>query len=181
MAQQREEREGPDPATIFVLITIVFVIVAMIGFAALFLIGRVNTSTSTDSGNIPYAINERPLPTVNRAVDLLFEQLGPFKRGPVTGTIQNYSATYTNGNNDKIDISGSQEVSFRAAQNDVAMVERNNKLTSVIQRQLNQDPSFIQTGGSGPVYLAWSHERWYFYIKASSQAALDAFMKVFRY
>ena len=180
MAQKREDRSGPDPVMIFVLITIAFVVVAVIGLGALFLIGRISGETASQQNAPPYDVLLRSVPTANRAVDLLPEQLGPFKRGPVTGTIQNFSASYANSN-DKIDISGSQAVSFRAAQADVGLVDHDNKLTNLVQRQLNQDPSYILTGGTGAVRFAWSHERWFFDVKASSQAALDAFMKVFKY
>ena len=180
MAQQREDRGGPDPITIFVLMSIVFVAVAMIAFAALFLIGRVNSATTSQQNLTPYNLFLRPVPNAERAVDLLAEQLGPFKRGPVTGTIQSFSATYTNGK-DKVDISGSRAVSFHAAQAEVGLAEHDSQLANVLQRQLNQDPSFILTGGPAQVRFIWSHERWMFDVKASSQAALDAFMKVFVY
>lgn len=179
MAQQRDNR-GPDPITIFVLMSIGFVVIAMIGFVVLLILGRTNAQVTIQQDTMPYDIILRPTPSAQRAVDLLPEKLGAFKRGPVTGTISQYQATYTNGK-DKIDISGSREVSFRAAQYDVSQINQTNSVPNVIQHQVNQNPSFILTGGTGPVRFIWSIDRWFFDVKASSQAALDAFMAVFKY
>jgi hypothetical protein len=170
-----------NPMTLIIVLSVVVVGIVVAIFAVLYIIGR-NTSDASQGVLVPYSIATRLVPTTTVVAEILPEQLGNFKRGPITGSIQNYKASYTNGT-DKIDLAGSQGVSLRAAQASVANIAQLGNSSSPIQHQLYRDPSFayILGSGTGPVRLAWSHDRWFFDVKADSQAALDRFMGVFKY
>jgi hypothetical protein len=169
----------PNPLMVFVILSIVFVGILLVGFILLFAVSRLTGSDSSSQGTMPYGIVARPIPAGGTVAELLPEKLGDFKRGPISGDIQSFSATYTGGSN-KIDFAGSRGVSLRAAQASVANIDRANNSKNN-QHQLNQDPSFVLIPGAGQVRLVWSHDRWLFDVTASSQAALDAFMSAFKY
>jgi hypothetical protein len=177
---KRRNDDGPNPAMIFIILSVVFVLLTVLAFGALLLLRQVNFQSALGGDTIPYNLAVRPVPNAKTAADLLPQTLGNFKRGAITGNIQDFQTTYTNGT-DKIQLSGSQTVSLVEAQAFVSMFEQANKLTGKENHLLNSDPSFVEIQGATLVQLAWSHNRYYFAIKAPSQAALDAFMQVFKY
>jgi hypothetical protein len=177
MAVQEPDRDPNSTVMIFIGISGILVLFAIILIIVLLVAGSA-IQTATSSG-IPYNIDKRPLPTVDRANDLLFENLGSFKRGPVKGAIHKFTATYISGEH-KIIISGSQAVSLRSAQASVSRIA-NDENRSGATRLLDGDPSYYFFDTNGVTRLSWSHDRWFFDVQASSKVALDEFMKVFRY
>jgi hypothetical protein len=175
------EDDAPNPFNVFIILSIIVVVIIMIIFAVLIMIGfsgaRSNTVRSQDG---PYGVALRPIPEFTQAIQILPETLGDFKRDKVTGTIKDFKTTYKKGN-DVIEIRGEQMVNVRAAQATVADLASTVGIGNSPYRQLNTDPSYFLTINNGAVRYAWSHNRWVFDIKANSQAALDDFMKVFKY
>jgi hypothetical protein len=107
-------------------------------------------------------------------------QLGKFKRTALKGTAQDFSATYASDTG-KIEITGTQSVSMRAAQVTVTDLANAAGRQGGSQR-LNSDPSYyLALPERGDVRFLWSHSQWVFDVKASSRVTLDEFMKVFKY
>jgi hypothetical protein len=178
MAQQQDEGRS-NVLLVFIGGSAVIVTLIVIGLITLFVISRVPTRPQP-SGSTPYDLAARVLPTVTGIVDVLPETLGTFKRTALSGGFETFSATYMSGK-DKITVVGSQAVSVRAAQASVAQAARTAS-GSVTSEQLNADPSYSFTSGDkGLVRLIWSHNRWFFDVQATSRAALDEFMKAFKY
>ncbi len=178
MTAHEHDDDGPSGMMVFIGVSAVFVVVAVIGCILLVVAGSVLPGFG-GSTHMPYNLDTRPLPAAAKAVDLLPETLGSYKRGPVNGNIQNFTVTYTSGDN-KIVLNGSQGVSLRAAQASVAQIAEAGQ-GSGSEKSLSGDPTYFMTSGDGPTRLAWSHDRWFFDIQASSKRALDDFMKGFRY
>jgi hypothetical protein len=178
MAQQR----GNDTTNIILILMAagaVFVVITMIIFIGAILI---NQTPSPSRGNDaePYNLGARPIPKNEKVGDILPAQLGKFKRTALKGTIQDFSATYASETG-KIEISGSQTVSMRAAQVTVADLANAAGRQGGSQR-LNSDPSYyLALPEKADVRLVWSHSQWVFDVKASSKAALDEFMTAFKY
>jgi hypothetical protein len=178
MAQQQDE-ERSNVFLIFIGGSAVIVTLIVIGLIILFAVSQMPTRPQS-SGSAPYSLAARLLPTVTGIVDLLPETLGTFKRTAISGGFETFSATYTSGK-DKITVAGSQAVSVRAAQASVAQAARIAG-GSVTGQQLNADPSYsLSSNAKGLVRLIWSHNRWFFDVQATSRAALDEFMKAFKY
>jgi hypothetical protein len=178
MAQMKDD-ERSNILLIFIAGSAVIVIVLLVVFVALVIISQV-APRALSSGPMPYGFAARPLPTAGAVPDILPDSLGKFKRSALDGGFDDFSATYTSGT-DKIRINGSQEVSMRAAQAVVMQFARTNSASTSVQ-QLNGDPSyFLSAPDKGPARLVWSRDRWFFDVQASSKAALDAFMSVFKY
>lgn len=173
--------DAPNPLNVFLLLSVAVVVVMMIGLGVLIVISLVNSSGNTARReNGPYNLLMRPVPELTQVREALPETIGEFKRGNLTGTIAEFSATYQKGEY-VIEIEGAQAVNVRAAQANVADVAEAGGSGTTPNQRLNTDPSFFLTTGSGSIRYAWSHNRWFFDIKASSQAALDEFMRVFKY
>ena len=177
--QQDDDNDGLNPLLIFAVISAIFVVVIMIIFIVVIVIGA-SAVTSSSKINGPYDVLSRPLPKVSSATALLPKQLGSFQRGTLNGTLDDYQTTYKSGDY-QIDISGSQAISVALAQAYVNKAMQAENTASIVLRQLNPDPSYYITSGKGPVHYVWSHYIWFFNVKANSQAALDEFMKVFKY
>ena len=173
--------DAPNPFNVFIILSIIVVVVVMIGFAILIMISVASSSSNTTRReNGPYGVVLRPIPEFNQATQVLPETLGEFKRDRLNGTIKEFKTTYRKGEH-VIEITGEQMVHVRAAQANVADLANTIGSGNTPYRQLNADPSYILTVGSGTIRYVWSHNRWFFDIKANSQAALDDFMKVFKY
>lgn len=182
MTNRRDDDDsGLNPLLIFAILSGILVLIVMVVFVIVIIAAASSTSTSrVATTNGPYNIAARPLPSVPNAATLLPKQLDKFQRGSLTGTLDNFKATYKNGDY-QIDISGTQAISVVLAQSYVDSALRKDGAAAIIQRQQNSDPSYYLTTGSGAIRLVWSHYRWFFDVKANSQAALDEFMKVFKY
>ncbi len=174
-----QEEERSNALLIFIGGSAVIVIILLIVIVALFVLSQI-APRALSSSPMPYGFTARPLPTVGAVPDLLPESLGPFKRTALSGGFDDFQATYTRGS-DTITLSGSQEVSTRAAQ--AVLAQRARSVGgSITSQQLNADPSYLLNAPEkGAARLAWSRGRWYFDVQASSRAALDAFMAVFKY
>jgi hypothetical protein len=158
-------------SAIFVIIIMIILLVGLVG-------SRVIQPAQPASTN-PYGIAQRPLPTASQLAELLPDKLGSFKRTSLSGSLADFSASYTDGK-DVVTIQGSQAVSTRAAQASLSMTA--SSMGSSGYQQLNADPSFVlQTREKGPARFVWSHSRWYFDVTAPSKALLDAFMQEFKY
>jgi hypothetical protein len=173
--------DAPNPFNIFIIMSIIVVVVVMIGFAILLMISVTSSnSNAVRRENGPYGVALRPIPEANQAVQVLPETLGDFKRDKLNGTIKEFKTVYRKGEH-TIEITGEQMVNLRAAQASVSDLANSVGAGNTPYRQLNADPSYVLTAGNGAIRYVWSHNRWFFDIKASSQAALDDFMKVFKY
>lgn len=173
--------QQPDNSTtmmLFAVISSVFVIIIVVVFVVAILAGNVANRQPT-AANL-YNVTTRPLPTVNKLSDLLPATLGRFKRGALSGSFQNFSATYQSGT-DSVKISGSQGISVQAALASVAQVATAAGHTG--NESLNVDPSYyLSTApGNGPARFAWSHYVWFFDAQAGTKTALDDFMTAFPY
>jgi hypothetical protein len=180
MANRQDNNDsGPNPLLIFAILSGILVIVVMIVFVVI-VIGGVTSTNKSPSSPDPYSVSTRPLPNVTNAGALLPKQLGKFQRGALTGTLDDYKATYKNGDY-QIEISGSQAISVPLAKALVNTALKADSAAAIVQRQVNSDPSYYLTNSQGAIHYVWSHYRWFFDVKANSQAALDEFMKVFQY
>jgi hypothetical protein len=175
------DNDAPNPFNVFIILSVIVVVVVMIGLGVLIAISLASSSNNAVSReNGPYNVSLRPIPQVTQAKDVLPESIGEFKRDNLTGTIKQFKATYKKGDQ-AIEIEGAQLINFRAAQANVTDVANTVGSGNTPYRKLNADPSYLLTVGTGAIRYAWSHERWFFDIKANSQTALDEFMKVFKY
>ncbi len=175
------ERDDDVSNTMLILLRVsgILVGIAVLVLVALFIYSRISSQTqNSDPG--PYNVATRPLPAVSQLKDLLPDQLGPFKRTALSGSLPDFSAVYTRGS-DKITVAGSQAVSLRAAQAGVLQIARTSGRANTSQLT-DADPSYYLTlRDGGPSRFAWSHNRWFFDVQAASKAALEDFMKVFKY
>jgi hypothetical protein len=177
--RQDNDDSGPNPLLIFAILSAILVLIVMIVFVVV-IISATSSTNKLSATNGPYNVAVRPIPNVSNTTALLPKQLDKFQRGALTGTIDNFKATYKNGDY-QIDISGSQAISVILAQSYVNSALQKDGAAAMVQRQQNSDPSYYLTTGTGAVHFVWSHYRWFFDVKANSQAALDEFMKVFKY
>jgi hypothetical protein len=175
------EDDAPNPFNVFIILSIVVVVIIMIVFAILIMISVVSANSNTARReNGPYSVVLRPIPEATQAIQVLPEMLGDFQRDKINGSIKDFKATYKK-DNDVVEIRSQQMVNVRAAQATVADLASTVGIGNTPYRQLNADPSYFLTVSNGTVRYVWSHNRWLFDIKANSQAALDDFMKVFKY
>lgn len=180
MAKRQTNDEEPlNPLLIFAIISTGFVLIIMVIFIVLVAVGA-NSVTNPKDTKGPYDVIARLVPTVDNAAALLPKQLGSFQRGPLTGSIDDFQATYKSSDF-QIDISGSRAISVASAQAYVKNALQANDASAIAQRDLDSDPAYYLTSGKGRIHYVWSHYIWYFNVTASSQAALDEFMKVFKY
>jgi hypothetical protein len=174
-----QEDDVSNAMLIFVRASGIFVGLAVIALVVVYVVSRLQPGTgSSDSG--PYNVANRPIPNVSQIGDLLPAQLGPFKRTSLDGTLPSFTAVYAR-DSDRVTISGSQAVSLRAAQAQVSLVAQNSGQANTSQLT-DSDPSYYLSlrDGSASRY-AWSHNRWFFDVQATSKEALEDFMKVFKY
>lgn len=178
--EEREERRATG-LMIFAIASSVFVI-GVIGLFLFFVLRSVNRPVPGLSNVNPYEVAGRPLPTAQQPGELLPPTLGNWQRRTLNGRIDNFSATYTNGDN-TISLRGSQSVSLVAAVYSVRQVAQTNGPANLAERILDGDlnHSYYLTATASGVRFAWSHDRWFFDIKATSREALDDFMKIFKY
>ena len=165
--------------TLFLLASAVLVTAAVIVFAVVIVAGRTGAASQVTNG-LPYNLNSRPYPTTTDLAQILPPTLGKFKRSLFSGSLSDFSATYT-ADVGKIMLSGSQTVSLALAEFSVQQASKT--VTGLSNKDLGSgDPSyFLLAPETGPARYVWSHNRWYFDVKATSKAALDEFMKVFKY
>ncbi len=160
----------------------------VIAVLVVFLLAIVSKSTSSaSSAPVPYDVNTRGTPLTTNIRDLLPQTLGNFTRKTVKGDLSTaqlsgqFSATYTTDNKDTITISG-----FRETHDDQAQADLDTLISKInsANKELSQDRKFgyvLATFNNGSVRFSYARSYWLFDITASSRAALDAFMKVFKY
>ena len=179
--------QGPNPSQdidsstnimIFSAVSAVIVGIVIVIFVVVFIVGNIANNQPTTV--YQYGVTKRPLPTANKLSDLLPVTLGTYKRGQITGTFQNFSAVYQNGQ-ESVKISGSRSVSVQAAIASVTLIAESSGHTD--KEALNTDPSYylLVAANNGPARFAWSHNIWVFDAQAGTKTALDEFMKVFPY
>lgn len=174
-----KDDDGPNPLLIFAVLSGIFVFVIMVIFIIVLVLGA-GSVTSSSNINGPYDVVTRPLPNAATAAALFPKQLGSFQRGTLTGGLNDFTVTYKSGDH-QVQMSGSQAISVALAQTYVSNALQQETALSIVQRQVSSDPSYYLGSGKGTVHFVWSHYIWYFNVKANSQAALDEFMKVFKY
>lgn len=130
----------------------------------------------------PYNLSSRPVPQANTPEALLPPQLGRFQRETLTGSMDDFQATYSSGA-DRIAIRGSRAVSYAAAQLGVSVILDQLGPANIVQRIGMGDSriSFYLSQVEGGVRYAWNHLEWFFDMQASSRQALDDFMNSFQY
>jgi len=181
--EDREKRELRDSTVIMVVSGVsALVVIVLLVAGGYFVIQALTAPARSGNSTIPYGINARPVPNPTSLDALLKPALGQFRRTTVGGSIANFTAQYSNGT-DRITISGSEAVSLIAAVASVQKMLQTYGQSGLQQRIEDSDTSYsyyLNTSSSRPIF-AWSHERWFFSIQASSKAALDEFMKFFEY
>ncbi len=175
-----QELEQSTRLMVFAVVSSVLMVIA-IGII-IYVLGMFVTQLNRRPEPMPFNILNRPLPTVDRAAQLFPERLPPFQRTRFTGTLPNFAAEYAAGN-DVIRIRGSQAVSLAAAQGQVFIVADQLGLANRAQllEPAKLDGAYYYTVFRTEALLVYSRQRWFFEIRATSEAALAAFMSVFPY
>ncbi|MDW8300124.1 MAG: hypothetical protein RML95_12395 [Anaerolineae bacterium] len=181
MQSPREEMRRATAVMVFAVVSSLVVVAISVGVIVVIgnLVARL-AQPARDYG--PYNIAARRNPMVSFVGDLLPPVLGDFTRQSLEGDLQKFRAVYTNGA-ERILVEGSQAVSLAAAQASVKLVrERDLQANS---RSLIESSrlgfAFYTYSAADRARLAYSRDRWFFDILASSQRTLDAFMSVFQH
>jgi len=181
-----QEKEGGGRLGLVIGILIA-VSVLLVGGLIIFLLLIVNRPGTAASANapLPYNVNLRPFPTATRAQDLLPAKVGSFARRTLSGSLGNVvtaiiSANYADGANTAL-VKVSLDANVAQAQAEVNQQMNN---SSFIKRNMLASSNFsyvLGTDKSGAVHFIYAKGYWVFDVTGNSQAALDAFMKVFPY
>lgn len=140
------------------------------------------------SGQVPYGVDNRPMPTGDNPDVLLPAQVGPFvrERLDIPPNIQTNSiyAGYRKGDSTvfvELGICGTPSGSQRAMMN--AKGETDAEFPDVPQQcVLKADPSFLRTVNKLGAFFAWTRGGYYFSAHAKKgEADLDAFVRAFPY
>jgi hypothetical protein len=134
---------------------------------------------------IPFAVNERPMPSGISLETLVPSTVGTFKRealpeGAKPPTDEDLNVTYSSGANS---IFFGFSIPERAADAQEAVkVTRDEAIASKIslknqQYWVGSDPSFFRI----EAFMSWSRGNYFFYAKANSTGALESFMRDFPY
>lgn len=139
------------------------------------------------AASLPYGLESRPSPEGRTLDEVLPREVGGFVRGPLDGftdvpanadlnvDYRDERSTVTVG----VTVAESPDLArsaVRAARSLCGGGRRTSRAPEVVE-SLDGDPSFVKTGD----FIAWSRGRHFFYVKASSPAALDHFMRHFPY
>jgi hypothetical protein len=142
---------------------------------------------AADVASLPYGLESRPRPEGRSLEEVLPREVGSFVRGPLDGftdlpanadlnvDYRDERATVTVG----VTVAESPELArsaVRAARSMCGKAPRGSPAPAVVE-SLDGDPAFVKAGD----FIAWSRGRHFFYVKASSPAALDQFMRHFPY
>ncbi|MFQ3535851.1 MAG: hypothetical protein SNJ58_08235 [Aggregatilineales bacterium] len=181
MRSPQEEARRATAVMIFAVISSLVVVAILLGLLVVVgnLIGRLG-QPARDYG--PYNIAARRIPMVGFVGDLLPPTLGSFTRQSLEGDVQKFRAVYTRGD-ERVTVEGSQAVSLAAAQASVILVQERDRQGN--SRSLIEPSrlgfSFYMYSRPDRVRLAYSRDRWFFDIIASTQRTLDDFMGLFQY
>ena len=131
------------------------------------------------SGEVPYGIDKRPMPTGDDLETLLPRQVGQFGRGEIPRRDSEVNVTYRAGESE-ISVEFGISDSADAAQEGLTIVKGNTTgLDIAIQAwSIGTEPSFLK---AGHVLMVWTRGGYYFSAHAESEADLDAFMEAFPY
>lgn len=175
-----QEFERSTRLMVFAIVSSVLVVI-VIGII-IYVLGLFVTQFNRRPETVPFNILNRPIPTVQRAAQLFPDSLPPFQRARFSGTLSNFSAEYAAGN-DVIRIRGSLAVSLAAAQGQVFLISDQLGLANRAQllEPAKLDGAYYYTVSPTEALLAYSRQRWHFEIRATSEAALTAFMSAFPY
>jgi len=181
MRSPRAEMRCATALMIFAVVSSLVVVAILIGLLAVVgsLVVRFRQPVR-DFG--PYNIAARRSPMVAFVGDLLPPALGNFTRVSLQGDLQKFKAVYERGA-ERISVEGAQAVSLAAAQASVMRVQESDSrrgARSMIETA-RLGFSFYTYGDAERARLAYNRDRWFFDIIATSQRALDDFMKVFQY
>jgi hypothetical protein len=179
--QQKTEERSATSVMIFAAVSSV-IVVALIGAFLVFVASVTAGNTGGTHSAMPYDVAFRPVPVTENTFALFPEALGRFQRTALDGTIKNFRVTYASGS-DLIRLRGSEAVSVVAAQASVRQIPESSGQANTAQFIEDSEPgySYYLNVADGLVRFAWSHERWFFDIQATSKSALDDFMKMFEY
>jgi len=140
-----------------------------------------------EAASLPYGLESRPSPEGRSLEEVLPREVGSFVRGPLDGftdlpanadlnvDYRDERGTVTVG----VTVAESPDLArnaVRAARSLCGAGPRRSRTPEVVE-SLDGDPSFVKTAD----FIAWSRGRHFFYVKASSAAALDHFMRHFPY
>lgn len=169
----------------FLLVTLLVVFLIVVGNQST----RAGNSPGNSAKNVVYGLDRRGVPVrIQNPTDLFPQTYGKFTRKAVSGTLRGqtaagtFKATYTR-DKDTIEISGARDNNYAQAEADM---RRGVAQLGVPAQVTTLDPTFgyatiPAAAANSPAYLLYFHANWYWSITASSQAALDDFMKVFPY
>jgi hypothetical protein len=165
----------------FLLIVVVGVFIAVIVSQS----SNRGSSTGRDIRTAVYNLEKREIPTRATSPNTLFPQtFGTFTRKSATGTLRGqvagtFQALYAR-DKDTVDIIGARDNNYAQAEADMKRAAAQYGPTNQII-SIDATLSYVLITSPTEVRLIYSHANWYWNIKASSQAVLDDFMKVFPY
>jgi hypothetical protein len=176
---EKEERTANGLMIFAVISSVVVVVVIIALIVVMFSVAQENVISPVAG---PYNLPSRPVPDATTAEALFPPQLGRFQRETLSGSLDDFQASYSSGA-DRIAIQGSHAVSYAAAQLGVTQVFDQFGPANIMQRIGMGDSrySFYLSQVEGGVRYAWNHLEWFFDIQASSRQALDDFMDSFQY
>jgi hypothetical protein len=179
--QQTTEERSATTLMIFAAVSSLIVL-ALIGAFLIFVASVAVRNAEGTRGAMPYDVAFRKVPTTENTFALFPDTLGRFQRTALDGTIQNFRVTYGSGS-DLIRLRGSEAVTMVAAQASVQQISESSGRANTAQFIEDSEPgySYYLNVTDGLVRFAWSHNRWFFDIQATSKNALDDFMKMFEY
>lgn len=134
---------------------------------------------------VPFDLDKRPMPSGSDLETLLPRVVGTFKRPPLAPgleppTNQDLNVTYTSGS-DSVNVGFSMPEKPEYAHDAIQLAKDEatggEALHDTDQYVVGKEPSYFRTAD----FIAWSRGRYFYYAKASSAAALEAFMKAFPY
>lgn len=142
---------------------------------------------SAGAATVPYGLESRPSPEGRSLEEVLPREVGGFIRGPIDGfTDLPANADLNVDYHDErgavtvgVTVAESPDLArraVRAARSLCGTTPRRSPAPAVVE-SLDGDPSFVKAAD----FMAWSRGRHFFYVKASSPAALDHFMRHFPY
>jgi hypothetical protein len=179
--EEQEERRAT--ALMIFAVASSLVVLALVGLFVFLITREMSAASPVSSNTNPYNISVRQLPTGQQPGELMPQTLGKWQRKTLGGRIENFGATYASGA-ETITIQGSRAVSLVAAVFSVRLVERSNGPANIASRIIDSDLNYsyyFSAAPNGTVRFAWSHDLWFFDVRASSREALDDFMKIFKY
>ena len=150
--------------------------------------GRKSSAPLRPADDVPYGVDQRPMPTGDDLDVLLPSRVGSFVRGPlrVPGAIHDNPiyADYRGGTSGVfVELGICSEPSGAQQAIRTAKAETDAEFPGIPQEGvLGTDPSYLRTANRLGAFFAWTRGSYYFSAHAKGgEADLDAFLKAFPY